>query len=312
MKQLYAMREYNINMFIDNTKKEMLNIRDIMYKQKQEEYSLNMVEYKNKDQPVHGHYFTLEALSEEQKKYLKKDPHYFTENYTTTTELISNIPKILVIIACHLDNSLRLKAFISIMMALSKIDNIDIIIANSTQTLLSDYVQNTFKNKYLKYIEINNDSHFGFSKWYYGIINTDITKYKFVTFMNDSIIIHSDITHFFDFTRFKNVDLYGYNDSSQEKYHYQSYLFSIKVDALHNFFRLLNDNTKYVRSYNDAVVNYELKMIDYFSNKDCFLKIAHYPFQKGKNIFVQNDFLYYKLKNKGLLPFSKLKRILHS
>ena len=59
----------------------------------------------------------------------------------------------------------------------------------------------------------------------------------------------------------------------------------------------------------DAVRYYEISLPNFFTNKDCFLKIAHFPSQRDKNIFHNNDFLYLKLKNSGLLPFSKLKRI---
>ena len=141
-------------------------------------------------------------------------------------------------------------------------------------------------------------------------MNVDVNNYEFVTFLNDSIIIHSPIIHFFDYTRLKNVDLYGYNDSSQINYHYQTYFFSIKVSALHNFIRMFHEKKTLVKSYMDAVVHYELRLLDYFPNRDCFLKIAHFPFQRGKNIFSENDLLYFKLRKGGVLPFSKLKRII--
>ena len=277
-----ALRNYYLDIFIQNKKIEMLDIHK----------KINNI--KETPQPVVSETPAEDIVAKE------------IETETT----VAIIPKILVIIATHINNSLRLKSLTTIMNFLSNVPNIDIIIVNSTQTGFADIIKKSFSDKYLKYFEIKNDNYFGFSKWYYGIVTTNLTDYKFVTFINDSILIHSDITHFFDYTRLKDVDLYGYNDSSQMGYHYQTYLFSIKVTALHNFIRMLNENTKFVKTYMDAVRYYEVNLPNYFTNRDCFLKIAHFPSQKNKNIFHNNDFLYLKLKNNGLLPFSKLKRIL--
>jgi len=221
----------------------------------------------------------------------------------------SLIPKILVVIACHTNNNLRFNVISSIMKYLEEIDNIDIVIVNSANTHLSKFVQNAFKGKYLKYLEINNDNYYGFSKWIYGVGSVNILDYKFTTFINDSVLVHGSLRHFFDYTRFIDVDLYGYNDSTQIKYHYQSYLFSIKNTNLQPFIRMVNDNKKSVNTYMDAVVNYELKLVDYYPNRDCFMRIAYIPSQKGQNIFYSNDFLYTKIRDSGLLPFTKLKRI---
>jgi len=50
-------------------------------------------------------------------------------------------------------------------------------------------------------------------------------------------------------------------------------------------------------------------MINFFSTHGCFLKIADIPCNKGLNIYFYNDYLYEILKNTGLLPFIKIKRI---
>ena len=196
---------------------------------------------------------------------------------------------------------------------LKEVDNIDIVIVNSSRVAFSNNVKSFFKNTYIDYYELENDQCFGFSKWYYGLINTqlkyDFSKYKFTTFINDYIILHNKITHFFDYTRQKKVDLYGINNSSQIHLHYQSYLFSVKNTAINNFIRLFNDNKRFVKSYNDAVTRFELNLFNYFSSRDCFLKIAYFPSQIGKNIFFNNDFLYFLLLKSGLLPITKLRRI---
>jgi hypothetical protein len=223
--------------------------------------------------------------------------------------LVENSGKILVIIACHTNNNLRFNAITSIMKYLEEVENIDIVIVNSANTHLSKFVQNAFKSKYFKYLEINNDNYYGFSKWLYGIKNINTDKYKFVTFINDSVLVHANLKHFFDYTRLSDVDLYGYNNSTQICYHYQTYLFSIKTSNLQPFIKMINENKNLVKTYLDAVTHFELKLLDYYPNRDCFLKIAYLPSQKGNNIFFNNDFLYTKLRDSGLLPFTKLKRI---
>lgn len=217
--------------------------------------------------------------------------------------------KILVIVSCHTQGKLRWDAINTIMNYLSRIENIDIVIVNSSDLPSSDNIKKLYSEKCIKYMEIPNDNFYGFSKWYYALENIDYSNYKFVTFINDSILVHSDITHFFDFTRFKNVDLFGYNDSNQRNYHYQSYLFSIKQECIDNFKKMYNDYKHLIHSYNDVVNYYELQMLQYFDSKDCFLKLTEIDSQNGKNIFFNNDNLYLKIRDQGYLPFTKLKRI---
>jgi hypothetical protein len=64
-----------------------------------------------------------------------------------------------------------------------------------------------------------------------------------------------------------------------------------------------------IKTQRDVIEHYELKMINYFSSHDCYLKIGNIFFHKGLNIFFNSDFLYEILKKNGLLPFVKLKRI---
>jgi hypothetical protein len=217
--------------------------------------------------------------------------------------------KILVIISCYTDNRLRFNAINSIMNNLLKVKNIDIIIVNSTNLPLSTIIKNTYENNYIKYYEIPNDNFYGFSKWYYALQNVDYSDYKFITFINDSILLHNNINHFFDYTRVKDVEFFGYNDSNQIKYHIQSYLFSIKTEFIYKFKNLFNDFKKYIRSYNDVVNYYELNLLEYFDSSDCFLKLTDFKCQNGKNIFFTNDNLYFKIRDAGCIPITKLKRI---
>jgi hypothetical protein len=230
-------------------------------------------------------------------------------NTVTDLACSNNNDRILVIIACHTNNIHRFNAFKSILNYLDAVENIDIVIVNSTNLPFSNIIKSFFRKKYMAYYEIPNDQFYGFSKWYYGLLETNYMNYKFTTFMNDSIMIHGDISHFFDYTRVKDLELFAYNDSTEIKPHYQSYLFSIKNTSIQNFFKMFNDNKLFIKSYGDVIHFYELSLFDYFQTHDCFLKIANFPSQIGKNIFFSNDFLYNPLLRSGILPFTKLKRM---
>lgn len=293
---MLLLRSHNINRYIQYKKNEMKSVSEIVK-------NYNITDDDNSEKIG---LYSLHLLINNIKNDFNEEVQVVQGKSSTN---IFHKDRILVIISCHTNNRLRLKSIQLIMHFLKEVENIDIIIVNSKGLPISGFVKEHYKNDYFKYYEINNDQYYGFSKWYYGLIQNDFMKYKFITFMNDSILINQSIKHFFDYTRYKNVDLYGYNDSSQLTHHYQSYFFSVKNTAIVHFLRLFEDNKRFVRSYNDAVHYLELRMFQYFSNRDCFLKIGHFPFNHSKNIFIQNDFLYFKLRQYGLLPFTKLKRI---
>jgi hypothetical protein len=108
----------------------------------------------------------------------------------------------------------------------------------------------------------------------------------------------------------RNVELYGYNDSTQISPHYQSYLFGVKREAVHKFIEHYESHKNLLTDYLSVVSNIELKLTTIFKTKDCFLKIGNLYYHKDKNIFFNNDELYIQLMKSRLLPFIKLKRII--
>ena len=88
------------------------------------------------------------------------------------------------------------------------------------------------------YFMIENDNFFDFGKWVYGLKNIDYKDYDYILFINDSIILTEDIEKYFIYinTELNNkINLFAYNDSTQFKYHYQSYLFIIHTRIIPNF-----------------------------------------------------------------------------
>ena len=219
-----------------------------------------------------------------------------------------NNKKILFLIASHTNTELKLnnvKTLINIL----NYENIDIKIANSVSLNYNNNLSEFCKEKNISYTEIENSVTYDFGKWIYLLSQLDYSSYDFVFFTNDSFTIDSPINHFINLTVNNNVELFGYNDSTEIEYHYQSYLFSIRSDAIFKFISMVESNKHLIDNQSSLILNIEVKMTNYFTTHDCFLKIGNFSFHKGFNIFFTNDYLYKLLKNTGILPFTKVKRI---
>jgi hypothetical protein len=217
--------------------------------------------------------------------------------------------KILTIMACHTNSSLKLKTILNNIRYIRFINN-DIIIVNSSDTPYSKELETACNERGLKYIEIRNNSHLDIGKWMHVLKTTRIDSYNFVVFTNDSYFINNPICHFYNKMVTTNVELYGYNDSTQVTPHYQSYLFGVKNEAIHKFMAHYESHKNLLTDYLSVVSNIELKIMNIFQTKDCFLKIGNLYYHKDKNIFINNDKLYIQLIKSGLLPFFKLKRLI--
>ena len=217
--------------------------------------------------------------------------------------------KTLTIIACHTDSILKLNTILNNIRYFRFINN-DIIIINSSHTTYSKQLEMACNARGLKYIEIPNNTHLDAGKWMHVVKSSNIQSYNFIVFTNDSYFIKYPIYHFYNKMFTKNVELYGYNDSTQIEYHYQSYLFGIKREAVHKFITHYESHKNLLTDYLSVVSNIELKLTHIFKMKDCFLKIGNIYHNKDKNIFFNNDELYIQLMKTRLLPFIKLKRII--
>ena len=222
---------------------------------------------------------------------------------------IYNNKKLLLLIATHTDTELR---YTTILNTLKYFDTttMDIMIANTTSLNYSDELHTYYKSKNITYYEIENIPSYDFGKWIYLLSNIDYSLYDYVFFINDSFIIEQPVTHFINLAIKRNTELYGYNDSTEEQYHYQSYFFCVRSDAIPKFINMFNSKKELIQTQRDLILHFELKMIDYFSSHDCYLKIGNIWFHQGLNIFFKSEFLYNLLKKNGILPFVKLKRLL--
>jgi len=218
--------------------------------------------------------------------------------------------KYAVVIACHCDSTTKLEVIINNLKYFDYL-NIDKIIVNTSKMgLRNELIEISRKYLNASYYEIPNSSYYDFGKWIYALQSVvKVDKYDYIVLTNDSFIIHSSINHFLNLTALHDVELYGYNDSTQTRYHYQSYLFSLRKDAVKIFIDNVMNKKINITSQHDVIMNFEVKMTDWFTSKKCFLLIGYFKLNQCKNIFFINDRLYIPLKSSNLLPFTKLKRI---
>ena len=216
--------------------------------------------------------------------------------------------KILTIIACHTNSEIKYKTVMNNIKYLTFVNN-DIIIINSIRESHSEKLKSALSGKVKEYFEISNNSHLDIGKCCHVLQRFDYRKYDYVVFTNDSFIIFSPISHFFNKMINSNLELYGYNDSTQIKYHYQSYLFGVKNTAVFKLIRLYNSKKHLLNSYYEVVRHIELNLVETFKTIGCFLQLSKLRSHKKLNIFIENDKLYMKLFKYNLLPFVKLKRL---
>jgi len=251
-------------------------------------------------------YINSKLLMESIQMKVKEAKKYFFKPI-----LNENTPKILTIVACNTDSIIKLKTTVNNLYYLNYLNN-DIIIINTSDIQFGNKLKNKLSkfSNIKKIFEIPNDCYLDFGKWNHVLDNYDYSNYDYIVFTNDSIFIKSSINCFFNKMIDKNVELFGYNDSTQTRYHYQSYLFGVKKDAIHKFIKLFEEKKPLIRNSETLVHNTEVLMTDYFSTTDCFLHIGNIPMHKGMNIFFTNDKLYSILLKTRLLPFIKVKRLL--
>jgi hypothetical protein len=221
-----------------------------------------------------------------------------------------NDKKYLLVMACHCDSELKLET-IRKNLRFFAFENVHKVIVNSQGLPLNSKLSEIcYRHINSKYCEIPNSPYIDFGKWAHVLKNeVSFGDYDYVILTNDSYTIENSINHFLNLAFKFDVDLFGYNDSTQVRYHYQSYLFCLKKDAVPTFVNKVANPNLQIKNQLDVINNFEINMTDWFPSQNCFLKIGNFGLEKGHNIFFTNDQLYEPLKKSHILPFTKLKRI---
>ena len=221
-----------------------------------------------------------------------------------------NGTKFLTLIACHVTDITKIKVVVNNIKKLEFTGN-KIVIISSKDTKHNHEMEVIVSKMYpeVEIFSIQNSMSLDIGKCMYYLKNKYTPDYDYVVFTNDSIYLNSPVYHFYKFMASSNVELYGHNDSRQEgKYHYQSFLYGVQKDAINKLIDHFNEVESKLTSYNDVVENIEKKLVDLFDRKSCFLEIANLPGNKDKNVYFNNDPLYFTLKSAGVMSIVKLKR----
>ena len=216
----------------------------------------------------------------------------------------------LTLIACHVNNITKVKIVINNIKKLEFSGN-KIVIISSNNTPHNHQMVELVSKMYpdVEIFSIPNSMSLDIGKCMFYIKNEYTPDYDYVVFTNDSIYLNAPIYHYYKFMEEASVELYGHNDSRQEgKYHYQSFLYGIQKHSIQKLVNHFNNVESKLTGYVEVVENIEKKLVDLFEKKDCFLKIANLPNQKDKNVYFNNDTLYFYLKNAGAMSIVKLKR----
>jgi len=217
-----------------------------------------------------------------------------------------------IVIACHANSITRCATIVN---NIQYFKNFDIVIVNSTKMEYLELLKaqlETMKNiNLIQMINIENDNSFDFGKWFHIVKNNDLSNYEHVIFTNDSIFLFNNLDKYINYIDSNNqYDVIGYNDSSEIKRHYQSYLFCIHSRALDKFTAFFEKHRPLIKGPHNSVIQHcELNTTTISNNHDCFLKIANFDSQLHKNINYKNDVLFKKLVSFNLLPLIKVKRL---
>jgi hypothetical protein len=126
-------------------------------------------------------------------------------------------------------------------------------------------MEEELKGKYIKYLETENDIRYlDFGKWNFALESIDYSNYDYLIFTNDSYLIQDTIHFYFNQIVNKNVELYAYTDSSEIKYHYQSYLFSIQSQSIHKFINMYNNKKPLIHKKQDLIDLCEVDLLNHF------------------------------------------------
>ena len=135
-------------------------------------------------------------------------------------------------------------------------------------------------------------------------IKEKIINYEIITFIEDKYIYTSKLNDYFTHVNKSNYDFYCLTDSTENFYHMQLYIFSIKKSIINIFINncvlfLKNKKNLDATSYR---LNYLKYITELFTNRSVFVKVAYLDNIVNKNILlVDNDF-YYELVENNILP----------
>jgi hypothetical protein len=161
--------------------------------------------------------------------------------------------------------------------------------------------KNIFENKksrvkkyFLDNLFLKKDTEdYNFNDIIYILENINYIDYNYITFINDDYIYCNTLTEYFKYVHNHNLDLCSFSDSTENKYHYQLYIFTISSVSVDSFINLINTKKDYKK------ILFRLHTI--IENKMPYLKIGFLNDNINNNIFYNNNIYKYFFEEK-ILP----------
>ena len=151
-------------------------------------------------------------------------------------------------------------------------------------------------NKFTENIEMD----VNIEKILFALENINYSEFNYITIINDNYLYYKNTISYFNYVKDHDLDFYSMSDSSENKYHHQLYLFTIKSKFINKFINYINKN-KY-----DISVQFNIHTI--FKKSNVYLKLAYLENNKNCNIFY-NDYLYEHFISNNVLPIININRL---
>ena len=131
-------------------------------------------------------------------------------------------------------------------------------------------------------------------------LKSNLQNNNSITFIQDKYIYVDKLKNYFNHTLNTKYDLYSFTDSTEEIYHLQLYLFTIKKKIFDDF---INICIKHVEEYKKSYsLNFLQSIGELFKNKSVFIKVAYLDTIYNKNILLSDNKFYYELFENNVLP----------
>lgn len=184
---------------------------------------------------------------------------------------------------------------------------------------LKNYIEKD--TEYFKYYFIleNDNSYIRKIKYIHDSLNFALFQYNYITFIEDNYIYLNSLSDYFNYINNFNLDICPYIDSSEEKYHYRLFLFTVSYNKSIDFFNFvanINENEIYLFSISTYFENIKNGIIcsvvppdsSEFTSKNIipeltvmpFLKVAYIDCNIGYNVFKNIDYLEFLTENNFL------------
>lgn len=180
-------------------------------------------------------------------------------------------------------------------------ENFDKIFVIDNNQNFNDDMKSKFKNNNnILFVNVNFDDYIEKIIYFYEKFN----NFKTLTFIIDEFIILNNLNEYFNFVKNTSYDYYSYTDSSENFYHMQTNIFTLKNIVFPSFFELCTNLLKSKNLLNKKEYNHRFykEFVNLKFKRSVFLKIAYMDSNYGKNIFNEFSNYYEELLKNDLLP----------